>query len=135
MLASVATRDEIKPLVVVLFVAVRLVPLALPNESTVVVAELAKKLVDDANVEVKLVKNPVRPVIKVEKMLVEVANVVDALVATRLVPVAEVKVVDASVVCPDTRRLEIVDEASVDVPVTVRRVIVVVASVDVPPTD
>jgi hypothetical protein len=65
-------------------VAVRLVPVALPNESTVVVADEAKRLVAVALVAVRLVKNPDTAVRKVEKMLVEVAKVVDAFVATRV---------------------------------------------------
>jgi hypothetical protein len=44
---------------------VKLVPVALPNESTVVVADDAKKLVEEAKVDVRLVKNPDTAVRKV----------------------------------------------------------------------
>ena len=60
MLASVATSDEKNPLVDVLFVVdplvtVRLVPVAEPNESTVVVADDAKRLVEVLFVATRLV--------------------------------------------------------------------------------
>jgi hypothetical protein len=93
--ARVATRVEKNPVVEVLLVEVRfvvasVVPVAEVNESAVVVADDAKKLVAVALVSVRLVKNPDTAVRKEEKRLVLVENVVEAKVATRLVAVAEV---------------------------------------------
>jgi hypothetical protein len=59
--------------------------------STVVVAELAKKLVDDANDDVRLVNAPVIAVKRLAKKLDEVAFVVDAFVAKKLDDVALVR--------------------------------------------
>ena len=110
MVARVATKEEMNPLVVVLFVAVRLVMKAfvvveLPTMRLVMLARVVTRDAMNPLVVVLFVVEELVVTKLVAVALIAVRKEVDALVAARLVVVIPVADAVVRVVCPDTLRV------------------------------